>query len=278
MIVKSFVLFFLTLFFLTLFFSGCASWFPQAQQKQSGSVVDYLYGDKAGQEAMKPEVATLKLPVRVGIAFVPSQSWGVHVPEAEQMNMLNKVKASFSQHDFVGSIEIIPNAYLRPKGGFANLDQAARMFNVDVVALLSYDQIQFNDSNALSVLYWTIIGAYVVRGDQYDVHTMLEATVFDVPSRKLLFRAPGVSNVKGGATMASFSERSRAARLEGYNLALDQLIPNLQKELEGFRQRVKTDTSVRIEHRPGYSGGGDAGWLILVAGLILAVAARRARI
>jgi rhombotail lipoprotein len=262
---------------LALFLSGCASWLPQGKQKQAGSVVDYLYGSNAGQIAMKAEMATLKLPVRVGIAFVPSPSWRENVPESEQMDMLNKVKDAFTQHAFIGAIEVIPNSYLSPGGGFANLEQAARMFNVDVVALLSYDQIQFNDSNALSVLYWTIIGAYVVHGDQYDIHTMLDATVFDVASRKLLFRAPGSSNVKGSAAMATFSERSRAARLEGFNKALEQLIPNLQKELETFRQRVKTDATVRVEHRPGYSGGGAIGWLGLLTALGLLFGVRRAR-
>jgi rhombotail lipoprotein len=190
---------------------------------------------------------------------------------------LNKVKEAFTQHAFIGAIEIIPNAYLRPNGGFTNLEQAARMFNVDVVALLSYDQIQFNDSNALSVLYWTIIGAYVVHGDQYDIHTMLEATVFDVASHKLLFRAPGISNLKGSAALATFTERSRAARLEGFNQALEGLIPNLQKELDNFRLRVKTDTTVRVESRPGYHGGGDLGWLGLLMALGLLAGVRRER-
>lgn len=112
--------------FLLLFLGGCASWWPQGQQKQSASVVDYLYGNKAGQVAMKPEITTLKLPVRVGIAFVPSPSWNLHVPESEQVRMLNKVKDAFTQHAFIGGIEIIPNTYLRPGGGFANLEQAAR--------------------------------------------------------------------------------------------------------------------------------------------------------
>lgn len=269
---------FLWLGLLALLLSGCASWLPQGQQKQAASVVDYLYGNKAEQVAMKPEVTTLKLPVRVGIAFVPSPSWGRHVAEAEQLRLLAKIKEAFGQHGYIGAIEIIPNTYLRPGGGFANLEQTARMFNVEVVALLSYDQIQFNDSNALSVLYWTIIGAYLVHGDQYDIHTMLDATVFDVASRKLLFRAPGTSNVKGGAALATFTDRSRAARLEGFNKALDELIPSLQKELDGFRQRLKTDTTVRIEHRAGYSGGGALGWLeaLLALALVGAWRGRRA--
>jgi rhombotail lipoprotein len=250
---------------LLLSLGGCASWFPQQGYKQSGSVVDYLYGDKATPEVLAPSVTTLKLPLRIGIAFVPSKAWGVGgVPDTEQQRMLEKVKAAFSHYPFIGGIEVIPNTYLRPNGGFANLEQVARLFNVEVVALLSYDQIQFNDTNALSVLYWTIVGAYVIHGDQYDVHTLLEAAVFDVGSRKLLFRAPGSSNVKGAAALMSFSEKSRAARQQGFDQALDALIPNLDRELAAYKERVKTDSTVKIEHRSGYSGGGALGWLALL--------------
>ena len=67
------------------------------------------------------------------------------------------------------------------------------MFGVDIMALVSYDQIHFTDSNAMAMLYWTIVGAYLVHGDEYDIKTLLDISVFDVASRKLLFRAPGVS-------------------------------------------------------------------------------------
>ena len=249
---------------LTLCLFGCAALFPQAQHKQFGSVVDYLYGDQGAPVEMRPEVTTLHVPVRVGLAFVPSQSWtNGEISEEERLHLLERVKAAFAALPFIATIEVLPSAYLKPHGGFVNLEQAARMFNVDVVALLSYDQIQFNDSNALSVLYWTIIGAYLIHGDQYDIQTMLDATVFDVASHKLLFRAPGMSHVKGSAALATFTERSRAARLEGYNQALDQLIPSLQKELDSFRERIKAkaDATVQIQYRAGYppSGGNSSG-------------------
>lgn len=261
---------------LALLLAGCAAWLPRGQEKHSASVVDYLYGPKESP-AMTPGMAVLKLPLRVGVAFVPSSRMAMQVPEAEQARMLDKVRQAFSQQGFIAGIEIIPAAYLRPAGGFANLEQAARLFNVDVAVLLSHDQVQFNDSNSLSLLYWTIVGAYLIHGDQYDIHTMLEATVFDVGSHKLLFRAPGISNVKGGASLASFSERSRAARLEGFDKALDAMIPNLQKELDAFKQRVKTDAQVRVEHREGYRGGGDLGWLALLPLLALPWLAWQAR-
>lgn len=142
-----------------------------------------------------------------------------------------------------------------------------------IAALLSYDQVQFNDTNALSVLYWTIVGAYLIRGDQYDIQTMVDASVFDVGSRKLLFRAPGTSRVKGSATLAGFSERARAAQLDGYNQAVDQLVPALQAELDGFRERIKTDVASKVENKAGYSGGGDLGWLSLAIALALGAVA-----
>lgn len=253
--------------------AGCASWFPQTGVKQAGSIVDYLYPDAKEAPQLKPSVTTLRPPVRVGIAFVPGGGFGAGLPEADKTKLLEGVKAAFAQYGFIGNIEVIPTQYLRAKGGFENLDQVARMFNVEVMALLSYDQVQFNDSNALSVLYWTVIGAYVIHGDQYDIQTMVDASVFDVRSRKLLFRAPGTSQIKGSASLAGFSERSRAARLEGYNKAVTELTPRLQAELDGFKERIKTDASYKVENKPGYSGGGDLGWLSVLVAFVLGAAA-----
>lgn len=250
--------------------SGCASWVQSRGAKQAGSIVDYLYPNAQEAPQMKSEVTTLRLPVRVGIAFVPGGGWGAGLPETERLKLLERVKAAFSGHAYIGAIEVIPTPYLQAKGGFTNLEQVARMFNVEVVALLSYDQVRFNDSNALSVLYWTIIGAYIIHGDQYDVQTLVDASVFDVRSRKLLFRAPGTSQVKGSASMAGFSEQARAAQIEGYNKAVDQLIPQLQGELGNFRERIKTDVAFKVENKPGYRGGGALGWLGILLGLALA--------
>jgi rhombotail lipoprotein len=261
--------------------AGCASWHNYNGARQNGSIVDYLYPDAKNAPAMTPTVTRLRPPVRVGIAFVPGAGWGSGVPEAQKIKLLERVKESFSKHPYIGKIEIIPTQYMRAKGGFTNLDQVARMFDVEVVALLSYDQVQFTDNNALSVLYWTIIGAYVIHGDQYDVQTMLDASVFDVQSRKLLFRAPGTSQIKGSASMVGIGEKSRAAQTEGYNAAVEQLIPQLQTELDNFRERIKNDAGVKVENKAGYKGGGGMGWIslafaVLLGGVAYAVRRRRA--
>lgn len=262
---------------LILALAGCAALNHHRDATHTGSVVDYLYPNAKEAPQLQPTTTRLRLPVRVGIAFVPSSGSGIALPEAEKQKLLERVKASFSQHPYIGGIEVIPSQYLRSKGGFDNLDQAARMFNVEVIALLSTDQVQFNDANMLSFLYWTIVGAYIVQGDQYDIQTMIDASVFDVASRKLLFRAPGTSRVKGSATANGFSEEARAGRLDGYNKAIDALIPQLQAELGRFKERIKADAGYRVENRPGYSGGGDFGWLGLPLALALAGAAYATR-
>jgi rhombotail lipoprotein len=251
--------------------AGCASMFSHTGARQAGSIVDYLYPDAKEPPALEPGVTRLRLPVRVGIAFVPDGGRGAGLPEAAQTQLLGRVKAAFSQYDYIGSIEVIPSAYLRPRGGFANLDQTARMFDVDVIALVSYDQIRFNDTNRLAVLYWTVVGAYLVKGDQYDVQTMVDAAVFDVRSRKLLFRAPGTSQLKGAATMAGYSKEVRGAQSDGYAQAVDRMIPQLQTQLASFKERAKSDPGIQVERRNGQRGAGAIGWpLALLLTLLLA--------
>lgn len=247
---------------------GCASWVSPGTTRQVGSVVDYLYPDAKEPPKMVQETTYLRPPVRVGLAFVPGA--GGNLSETEKVKLLERVKASFSKHSFIGEIEVIPSSYLRPRGGFANLEQAAHMFNVEVMALVSYDQVQFNDTNAMAVLYWTIVGAYVIHGDRYDIQTLVDASVFDVKTRKLLFRAPGQSQVKGSASMSGFNEKSRQARTDGYNMAVDDLIPQLQSSLDSFRERLKNDRTIKIENKAGYSGGGHLGLLELSLGLFIA--------
>ena len=255
--------------------AGCASMFDHRAARQAGSIVDYLYPNAKDAPMMQASVTQLRPPVRVGIAFVPGTS--TNLSESEKQRLLERVRRAFSRHEYIGNIEIIPRGYLRAHGGFDNLDQVAKMFDVEVMALVSYDQIRFDDPNRLAVLYWTIIGAYLVNGDQYDVQTMLDAAVFDVKSRKLLFRAPGTSQVKGSATMANWGERSRNAQLEGYRRAVNQLIPQLQDQLDDFKERIKSDPGYHVANKDGYRGGGAFGWTGAAVAVLVLVIARLKR-
>ena len=253
--------------------AGCAGF--NVRNRQAASVVEYLY--PASQPVQAPaEVTRLRLPLRVGIAFVPAGRYGVRVSAAERSAMLGRVGDSFADRPFISHIEVIPDAYLRPAGGFDNLEQVARMFQLDVVCLLSYDQVQYAEDNMASILYWTVVGAYVIPATKLSTHTLLDAAVFDVRSRRLLFRAPGVSELAGHRALASSGEFARTSLQAGFEQALARMVPELHRELDGFRERVKNDASVQVEHRPGSRTGGalDAWAACLLIGL-LAIHARR---
>lgn len=225
--------------------AGCASWFNnQHRTTERGSVVEYLY-PQGEKPALKPSLPELHLPLRVGIAFAPGDNYS-NLGESARNQLIDRVKAAFANRPYIAKLETIPSNYLRSRGGFGNLEQAARLFNVDVIVLLSYDQVQFTDSNRLSLLYWTIVGSYLINGNQYDVNTLVDASVFDVASRNLLFRAPGTSQVKGTAPRVILSEDARQARAEGFRLAVDDLLPRLDAQLENFRTRIREEKAARI--------------------------------
>jgi rhombotail lipoprotein len=264
--------------------TGCFSYGP-SKQSRGTSVMRYLY-PKNQNHTEEPGVPVLKLPLRVGVAFVPvdakADTYYVRngegdFPEAKKAELLKKVGEGFKGLPYVKGIEIIPSTYLRPAGGFENLEQVKSMFNVDVVVLVAYDQVQFTDEGLLSLSYWTIVGSYVVKGQKNDTQTLMEAVVYDVDSRRLLFRAPGTSRVQARATPVNLSEELRKDSAQGFDEATTQMVANLQTELKAFNERVKqAPEDVKIVHRPGYSGGGswEAGSALLAAALI-ALAARR---
>jgi rhombotail lipoprotein len=111
---------------------------------------------------------------------------------------------------------------------------------------------------------------YVIEGEQNDTSTMVDAAVFDIASRKLLFRAPGLSHVDGSATPVNLSEQLRRDSSEGLRLASDDLVVKLRAELARFQERVEAaPEEYVIEHEPGYAGGASTGAAFALIALAL---------
>ncbi len=261
----------------TLALCGCTSLW-QRHRHQSSSVVQFLFPGK-DQPFVQPRIPTLRLPLRVGVAFVPStgaqgnyRGLNDTFSEAQKTGLMRDVAAQFKALPFVQSIELVPTTYLRPGGSFENLDQLRAMLGMDVIALISYDQAQSTNDTGWSFAYWTIVGAYVVPAQKNATHTLMEAVVYDIPSRSLLFRAPGVSTVKNHATLISNETDLHADSSAGYTIAAQDLTTNLQRELDAFKVRAKEEPeSVHIEHKPGYRGAGSIeGWFAALLTLLLA--------
>lgn len=263
---------------LTVPLAGCVTTTHNAT-----SVVEYLYPNSNTIET--PSVPVLTLPLRVGVAFSPGaaaipSSRAVALPfrsagqfaltEKKKQDLMQEVAKHFKKYPFVSDIEVIPSAYLTPRGGFANLDQIKTMYGVSVIVLLSYDQTQFKDEGALSFSYWTIVGAYIVNGEKNDTHTMLDAVVYDISSRKMLFRAPGTSLVKGTATPVNLSEQQRADSEAGFEKAASEMIANLDAQLAAFREKVKErPAEFKVQPSAQYRGGGAFDAPMLALGAVL---------
>ena len=176
---------------------GCAT-----QRVQRASIVDFLYPNKE-RPVETATIPTLSLPMDVGIVFVPEKSpyQESALTEKEKVALMERVGAQFKAYPFIRSVNPIPTQYLRPGGGFPNLEEVGTMFGVDVIVVLSYDQAQFTDQHQLAALsYWTLVGAYVVPAERNTTHTMIDAAVYHLPSHKMLFRAPGISRVQRHST------------------------------------------------------------------------------
>jgi rhombotail lipoprotein len=253
---------------ITVFITGCAG----QQTRAKSSVVDYLYPTES-TTLVQPSIPTLNIPLKVGIAFVPEQpsrSRGINMwsgvvgggglTEANKTNLLKKVADNFREHDFVSEIEVIPSSYLTAGGSFTNLEQIKTMYAIDVIALVSYDQVQFTDQGLLSLTYWTLVGAYIVSGEKNDTSTLLDTAVYDIESRSMLFRAPGTSNVKGQSTPINLSEELRRDSIKSFEDATTNMVANLTVQLENFKEKIKQHPEkVKVVHREGYTGGGAMG-------------------
>jgi rhombotail lipoprotein len=251
---------------------GCSLYGPQHRHYRS-NLVDYLF--PGGMPSHPRTAARLQLPLKVGIAFVPGEPQTLD-PQQEQ-RLLGIVRKAFVGRDWVEQIQVIPSTYLQARGGYDNLEQVARLMNVDVVALVSVDQIQYSDPTALSILYLSIVGEYLLPGDRNDTRTMIDVAVVDVGSRSFLLRAPGTSRIGGMATPVEGDRILRSKAGEGMRLAMVDLTKNLDTEVGSFKASVASGDrrDVDIVTREGKSirGGGafDAVGMAMV--LLIAVAA-----
>lgn len=251
---------------------GCES-----QSRNSSSLVNFLYPDGKSLPATN-SIPELHVPLRVGLAFLPSQaSDGSAVLDAAQKEvLLERIRQRFSSRKFVNEIVIIPEYYLASARGFAGLDGVQRLYNVDVMALVSYDQVTHTDDNRLSLGYLTIVGAFFLRGSSQDTATLVDLAVVDPTTRSLILRAGGTHAWHGTSTLIDVDRNSQAAAATGLDKATDEMIGNFDAALTAFESDVHAGkANVRIVSggaRMGASGGGGAlrPWeLLALLGLIM---------
>jgi rhombotail lipoprotein len=261
--------------------AGCAS---STMLQRRSSALELLY--PKGKAAEPPRDVVLQVPLRVGLTFTPSAhgDYG-QLPAQQQQEILRRVAAAFKESRSVRGVEVLPSNYLRLSSGFESVAQVSTALDLDVMALVSYEQKQFSDTDRLrSLAYWTVIGIHLVKGEKNQTHTLMDVVVYDVPSRTLLFRGAGESVIKGRAAPIGLGEERRNSSAAGFDRAADDLIANLKTSFAEFSKQAATGTvrgpgtpAIQIARAAdptpgaGHSGAGAFGFLELaVIGLIAA--------
>jgi rhombotail lipoprotein len=248
----------------------------------SSSLVTFLYPDGKLPPA-GDSVPELRLPLRVGLAFLPPQPGAGASPldAAQRENLLQQVKARFAPRSFISEIVVIPDYYLANARGFAGLEGVQRLYNIDLMALVSYDQVSHADDNKLSLGYLTIVGAFVLRGSSHETATLVDLAVVDPATRSLVLRAGGTDSRAGSSTLIDVGRDLRHEGASGFDAATAQMTERFDVALTAFEAEVRAGkANVRVVHREGSHGGGGAlglgSLLSLALALVAGVASRAA--
>jgi rhombotail lipoprotein len=247
------------------------------QSHNSSSLVEFLYpgGRIPPAENQIPE---LRVPLRVGLAFLPTSS-GAGPTAVQRDELLELIRQRFADRKFVTEIVTIPDYYLRDNRGFAGLQGVQRLYSIDVMALVSYDQVEHLDENEWSLGYLTIVGAYVLKGNHHDVATLVDLAVVDPVTQSLILRAGGTDSRSRNATLVNQERAARESNAASFATATTQMIDNFDVALTKFEADVRAGkANVRVAKREGGRGGGGGSFgPLALGGLLILLAARRSR-
>jgi rhombotail lipoprotein len=233
---------------LLLFAAGCTlvrdpERAPREKERiHSTPLADFLYDGK--REPVVDGRATLLLPIRIGLAFVPASAETTgNIPTLEQRGRaLDNVRDSLRALSWVSEVAIVPDYWFaRQQGaGFDKLGALARQFDFDLVALISYDQAMYEFQNMRSLGLITIIGKDYYKVDVDQALTVIDLTLIEPDSRTLVMRV-AAGDKFGDTTTLLDDWRSQAhVRRVSFDRANEVFLETLRRELPELRQRVTT--------------------------------------
>lgn len=255
--------------------SGCASlrdlFDDNAERSGSASsVVEFLYPKGQKPDIQLDRTPELRLPIRVGVAFIPEAGGSKPsiISSTLKASLVSKVATHFKDRRHIDYVVPISSNYLSYTKGFNGLEQIANIYGVDVIALISYDQLRMQETHPGSLLFWTLGGPLTIPffpGDTLKVHTFVDTAVIDIQSRKLLFRAAGTHNAQRQTTMLGAKGNTYEQAEASFSEAIKHMTANLETEIISFEARVKSRNDIKVSYR---SGGSGSNGLIMLLSLI----------
>lgn len=247
---------------------GCSLLGPQkVRHTRSTSLVDFLYPD--GHIPSDDLTPVLHLPLRVGLAFVPEASHENTIDAKMKLELLNAIKQEFKNLRYIQSIEIIPELYLTNQQNKNQLSQLKQLYHLDVLALVSYDQIINRKENVLALTYLTIVGSYVFPGSHFNVSTLIDMALIDLETKRLLFRAAGTNASKGISAEAYTRHQYDTHQSQDFVNAMQMMQSQLVVQLHQFEQRLRAkdpNDDIKVVAKKGYkmSISPELFWLLLL--------------
>jgi rhombotail lipoprotein len=231
--------------------SACAG--PVRTVQKQSNLATYLFGGNAPQGPVQK--VPLKLPARVGVAFVPGDLATQNIPDTTKRDVIEAVRSQLAKHTkYVAGAQSIPALYLTPKGGVCNLEQVARQFDVDVIVLLGASQFQKHERNSLAAfLDLTVIGAFIIPGNTVDTATVLEAAVYHVPSRAMVFRSDGADQKRSRSTRFGANQSAQNDAVSSIEEASKKLVVSIADALVNF-EKFDVSTASEIKAIPVADG------------------------
>ncbi|MEM6709182.1 MAG: rhombotarget lipoprotein [Pseudomonadota bacterium] len=254
--------------------TGCALLYPDTALRPttedgSQSVRAYLYGDdRSARPRQVSETTELRTPLRVGLAFVPATG-RAQLPARSLQRVLEDLADAFRDRPYVASVVVLPDNALQPSGGFDDLSLASLVYNIDVIALIGYEQLGYFDDRALSLFDLSVVGAFLVPGHARRVETQLYATVLHLDSRRFLFTASGGHSDSEVTTLVHAREGLRTQQVASLAHAASALAEAADQQLQRLGERLTQDPTLQL------TGAGSLTGTTLLCLVLILTASRR---
>ncbi|MBM3986107.1 MAG: hypothetical protein FJ296_10555 [Planctomycetes bacterium] len=162
----------------------------------------------------------------------------VHWPEAYKALVLEQMAGAFRGQPVVGDIEIVPSFHLSGASAPELVASVRATFDVDVVALVSYDLQHSHRENGWAFLYLALLPIVFAPGSEVDSQLLPDTAVYRADNAALLFRAAGTSTGHDSFALVYRDEHAQAVTEDCIARAREELVPRLRQELAGFATRI----------------------------------------
>lgn len=217
---------------LSVVLAGCSSGFDRGRMQQSLADQQLQVTDTDIKTALaaKPQLKypfKLGVELREGYCYRCNDTWR----EEDKQKILSWGE-QLKQAGVVSDMFIIPNVF--EKKDLKDIRLAAAQQGADAVLVIVSASDTDNYLNPASVLYLTIVGAWVIPGSDVDALVMLRGGVWDVGNSVLYASAEseGQAHAIGPAMLLENKNTVEQAKQK----ALDDFGPELVKHLEALHR------------------------------------------